>query len=128
MDYEVIVVESVKDIDDLRSGDSLVIEGLCKESIKDYFNFLLENDLLIYSESNIPIYIIPGKIMNEHSNLTGSNRYIDDLNIVAIKLDNLNIPAITITRFSFGGRWLSDVIDNNIRREEEKNGNFQENC
>lgn len=70
------------------------------------------------------VYLIKGATMNEIYGLTGNNRYPDDLNIVSIPLDNItNLMNIITARFAIGGRWLDDVIENNVRREEEKHYN-----
>ena len=46
-----------------------------------------------------------------------------DCTILCIKLDDMERPmAVTLPRFAVGGRWFDDVVDNNARREAEKNG------
>jgi len=70
------------------------------------------------------VYLTKGATMNEIYNLTGNNRYPDDLNIVSIPLNNItNLSNIITARFAIGGRWLDDIIENNVRREEEKHYN-----
>ena len=70
------------------------------------------------------IYLIMGATMNSLYDLTGNNRYPDDLNIVCIDLSNLtDVGNIIMARFAIGGRWLDDVIDNNLQREQEKRPN-----
>lgn len=66
-------------------------------------------------------YVVSGKLMNEHYGLTGSNAYPDDLNILCIKLSDLdNYQGIVMPRFMIGGRWFDDVVDNNLDRERNK--------
>ena len=62
--------------------------------------------------------------MNREYNLTGTNAYPEkDCTLVCIKLTDLVKPlALTMPRFQVGGRWFDDVVDNNARREAEKNG------
>ncbi len=69
-------------------------------------------------------YIIEGRTMNREYNLTGTNAYPEkDCTLVCIKLTDLVKPlALTMPRFQVGGRWFDDVVDNNARREAEKNG------
>ena len=55
-------------------------------------------------------YLIKGKEMNEICHLKGSNAYPDDLNIYAI------FPFVGLAMF-VGARWMTDIIDNNARRE-----------
>ena len=57
--------------------------------------------------------------MNEKYHLTGDNAYKDELTILCIKQEDLsNVKGIIIPRFEIGGRWLDDVIENNISREQ----------
>ena len=55
-------------------------------------------------------YLIKGKTMNEICHLTGDNAYQDDLNIFAI----YPFKGLAMT---VGARWMTDIIDNNARRE-----------
>jgi len=57
-------------------------------------------------------YVFSGKQMNDIYNLTGSNRYQDDLTFVSIK-DYYN----PIVKLQVGARWFDDIVDNNARRE-----------
>ena len=53
--------------------------------------------------------------MNTIYNLTKVNMYPDDLNIVCVDLNDMKEPdKITLPRFDVGGRWLDDVIENNL--------------
>ena len=69
------------------------------------------------------VYVIEGNLMNREYNLTGDNAYPEtDCTILCIKLDDMERPmAVTLPRFAVGGRWFDDVVDNNARREAEKN-------
>jgi len=55
-------------------------------------------------------YLVKGNVMNDICHLTGDNAYPDDLNIFAIK--DFKGLAMTV-----GARWMTDIIDNNARRE-----------
>lgn len=55
-------------------------------------------------------YVTTGKVMNKLTKLTGSNRYPDDLTIFSIK----DFKGLAI---SLGARWMDDIINNNLDRE-----------
>ena len=57
--------------------------------------------------------------MNDACKLTGTNRYADDLNIVAVDQSTVSGGSLVIGKFEIGGRWLDDIIDNNKRHEHE---------
>lgn len=71
-------------------------------------------------EDEVEVYTYTGKDMNEYYHLTGDNAYPDDLHFVTIPLKFMDANAIAIPRFKIGGRWFTDIVDNNARREEEK--------
>ena len=104
--------ETKEDI--LNLGSALTWEGLVvdDECLKDVFKWL---------ESHTPVkvkqvFVTSGKLMNDSFGLKGNRRYPDDLNIVSIKLEDMEAPqAIVIPRFQVGGRWMDDIIDNNNR-------------
>ncbi len=56
-------------------------------------------------------YLIKGKDMNDIYNLTGNNRYPNDLNIFAI----YPFKGLAI---QYGARWFTDIVDNNAARED----------
>ena len=58
-------------------------------------------------------YLIKGNVMNKLCRLTGNNAYPDDLNIFAI----YPFKGLAI---QFGARWMTDIIDNNARRQHHK--------
>lgn len=66
-----------------------------------------------YGKDTITFYIFKGKLMNESYNLKGTNRYPDDLPFVSVK-DFYN----PLAKIELGARWLDDIIDNDIRRNE----------
>lgn len=109
-----------------RLGSALTFEGFALDD--DDLDFLIEWLGSHNCSLKEPvIYLTKGATMNEIYNLTGSNRYPDDLNIVSIDLKNItNSMNIVMARFALGGRWLDDVIENNVRREEEKHYNDDE--
>lgn len=107
-------------LDELYNGSALTFEGvsLDKESINGLVEWLKEHSEI---SNPLPIYVIKGKFMNESYNLTGNNKYNEDLNIISIKLSDIKqVDAIIIPRFQVGGRWFDDIVDNNESREKNK--------
>lgn len=103
-------------LDQFYHHNALMFIGVIPEEAhlyRDYFKQYSEID-----ESK-PCYIVKGSMMNRHYYLTDTNAYPDDLNILIFTLDTFkNIPGIAVPRFSIGGRWFDDVVDNNARRQE----------
>lgn len=62
-----------------------------------------------------------GKDMNDEFNLTGSNRYPDNLHFLAFPLDGLDISKLAMFKLRMGDRWFDDIVNNNASREKEKN-------
>jgi len=105
------------DLNSLYDNDALTFEGTTIDD--DNLNYLIDwlksHDCKMRCEE---FYVIKGRVMNDHYQLTGDNRYPDNLNILCIRLDNLtNVNAIVAPRFELGGRWFRDVVDNNSARE-----------
>lgn len=106
-----------KDIDYMYDNWALCFEGTTTND--DNMNFLIQW-LGKYDCKLVPeqVFVITGKQMNEKYHLTGDNAYQDDLTIVCIRQEDLsNVGAIIIPRFQIGGRWFTDVVDNNAARE-----------
>lgn len=106
---------------DLKSlGSALTFEGFAVDD--DNFDALVEwLDSHGCTMTSNNFYITKGDVMNRYCKLTGDNAYPDDLNIVSIALEDLQgLNNIIMARFQIGGRWLDDVIDNNIWHEKEK--------
>ena len=64
-----------------------------------------------------------GREMNEEYGLTGDNRYPDDLTFLAFPLDGLDIKRLAIFKLVAGFHWFDDIVDNDVRREQEKKAN-----
>lgn len=58
-----------------------------------------------------------GSDMNDYYNLTGTNRYPNDLTFLAFPLDGLNVGKLAMFKLRRGDRWFDDIVDNNARRE-----------
>lgn len=115
---EKIMVNSKSELDMLYKDCALTWEGLdtSDESISGVFNWL-KSYTPVKQER---IFLIPGTLMNEVYKLTGDNAYPEDCYLGSVMLHDLENPiAITFTRMRVHGRWFNDIVDNNLRREEE---------
>ena len=96
-------------------GSALTFEGLNldEDNLNSVYDWLEK-----YTTVEVHVmYYVTGKDMNEWYGLYGDNAYPDDLNIVMLDLNDMHDPkAIILPRFDVGGRWLDDVIENNVRR------------
>lgn len=109
---EVIEVKTKEEIEEL--GSALTLEGLSEESIPDFLDWIEKRTPLKTRRA----YTISGKLMNDSYDLTEDNAYPNSLNIVSVKLEDMEDPnKIIMARFEISGRWLDDIIDNNVRRE-----------
>jgi hypothetical protein len=73
---------------------------------------LTENDWIEFS----------GKDLTEIFELTGDNAYNANLQCLAFSLKNItNITALSIMKVYQNDRWFDDIVDNDLRREHEKN-------
>ena len=117
-----IQVTDRKALDELYEGSAFTSEGLSADD--ESLGKLAEWVKNLTAFKREDFYIIEGKTMNREYNLTGTNAYPEkDCTLVCIKLTDLVKPlALTMPRFQVGGRWFDDVVDNNARREAEKNG------
>ena len=113
---EIKKVVSKEQIEELRNQSALTMEGLTadEENLNAFENWIKQ-----YTPTDkIVFHIISGKLMSDSYHLTGSNRYPNDLQIVSVT--GINQGPIMIPRFQIGGRWLDDIIDNNIAREKDR--------
>lgn len=118
--YEKIEVKTKKELDELYNCSAFTIEGIRtdEEDINGLINWIKQYSAV---SDPLPIHIISGKLMNDEYHLTGNNRYPNDLNIISIKNNDIkNLDKIIMPRFSIGGRWFDDIVNNNSSREEIK--------
>ena len=104
-------------LDELYDESALTIEGLSPDD-KSLGQFLewIRGYTNVKDET---FYIINGETMNRAYGLTGDNAYPKDCHLVSIKNSALTNPMkVAIPRFSVGGRWFDDIVDNNACREE----------
>lgn len=113
-----IYVSTKTELDALYNSSALTWEGLLSDeknlnAVKDW---LKEHGAI--EEIEPTFHIISGKLMNDTYGLTGSNSYAEDLTLVSVT--DINPTKIIIARFSVGGRWFDDIVNNNATREETK--------
>ncbi len=101
----IIEVVEKKQLKYLYDNWAMTWEGLRQEDFGEALN--------VCGGENAKGYLVKGKVMNEICHLTGDNAYPDDLNIFAI------YPFKGLA-MQFGARWMTDIIDNNARREKYK--------
>lgn len=112
MKYIVENVTTKEQLDKLYYNSAFTIEGLAEESIKDMIEWLEEHTMFTVDEPIV--YVTKGNVMNEMYGLCDSNAYNDNLTIVSvIDIDSLKIA---LKRFTVGGRWFDDIVDNNAMR------------
>lgn len=98
----------------LYDSSALTIEGLALESIEELANWIDQHGGI---KDNPEFFVIDGKTMNDEY----GTDYPDDLNVVCLPLDYVkSIPMLAIPRFSIGGRWFDDIVDNAQHRNEEE--------
>lgn len=103
-------------LNELKNDSALTWEGMTttEDNLNEIFNWIEAHTEM--KKHNI--FITTGKFMNETLHLTGDNQYPNDLSIVSIKLSDMKNPqTIVIPRFEVGGRWMDDIISNNLSRE-----------
>lgn len=124
--YNLIHADSDK-ISELEKGSAFTWEGLNSddESLSQAVDFFTENT----KGFKVPcdIYWWSGEEFNDKYQLTGDNRYPNDLTFVSIPLNMWsemgNLPMV---KFQVGARWLDDIVDNNARREGKQDFNESE--
>lgn len=117
MDLNIITCTS-DDLQELYDDWAFTMEGYAtdEDNLRALIKWMNMHDCHMLTPN---IYVVSGELMNMYYGLTGTNAYPNDLNIVCIKLADLdNVPGITLPRFQIGGRWFKDVVDNNAMHED----------
>lgn len=114
MNYNIENVTTKAQLDKLYNNSAFTIEGLADESIGDLVAWLEENTT--FTTNELIVYVTKGNVMNELYDLHGDNAYDNDLTIVSVI--DIDLVKVALKRFSVGGRWFDDIVDNNIRRKE----------
>lgn len=125
MEIKIISADETK-IRELENGSAFTWEGLSglengKEALVNSFK---EENVLDDVET-FEFYTWKGELMNRIYQLTGSNAYPEDLNFVSIPLNMFkDIRKLAMLKLQYRARWLNDIVDNNSRRERQKNRNY----
>lgn len=114
MKYSIKNVDTKGQLDMLYNNSAFTIEGLAEESVPDLIAWLEEHTTFTTDEP--VVYITKGSVMNEVYGLCGNNAYSNDLTIVSVV--GIDLMKVALKRFSVGGRWFDDIVDNNARRVE----------
>jgi hypothetical protein len=109
MTYTIEKVTTKEQLDNLYNHSAFTIEGLAEESIPDMIKWLESNT--VFTTDKPIVYVTKGTVMNNEYGLVGNKAYADDLTIVSIF--DIDLLKIAIKRFSVGGRWFDDIVDNN---------------
>lgn len=69
-------------------------------------------------------YHTTGKVLNDKWDLTGNNRFKNDLSILMFDYEGMDVGKLAIFKLRAGDRWFTDIIDNSVRfshpeRDEE---------
>ena len=114
---EIVELTTREQLDKLYTEWAFTIEGCIIDD--ENMQFLAEwiKSLQADKKPLDSIYLIKGKTMNDVYGLTNNNRYPDDLSIIAVDNEYIDTSKIAIQRFAIGGRWFTDIVDNNVRRE-----------
>ena len=112
---EIINVDS-KTLEELVKCSALTLEGLAESSFDEFLDWVKD----IAGLKIRRLYVTKGRLANGEWLLTGDNAYRNDLNIVSVKLDDMeDWNKIVRARFQVGARWMDDIHDNNVMRERE---------
>ena len=100
--------EDVSTLYELEEGSALTFSGLVDDdsSYEGIINWLEENDAPMIDKT---FYDLKGKV-----------RYPENLTFISIKLDSIkNLDRIYLKRYELGGRWLDDIVDNDIAHSKQ---------
>lgn len=114
MEFITLTDDQAKEkFEEFYNGSALTISGMIPEEAQLYVDYFGEHTGI---KEGVAGYIYTGKVMNDHYNLSGDNRYPDDIHFLTIPNEAFeNAMAIAIPRFQVGGRWFDDIVDNNAR-------------
>lgn len=60
-------------------------------------------------------YHTTGKVLNDKWDLTGNNRFKNNLSILMFDYEGMNVPKLAMFKLRAGDRWFTDIIDNSVR-------------
>lgn len=95
----------------LYDGSAMTVQGMMMSELDKYIEYFKETCGL---HDNCNVYHFTGEVYNDCYNLTGDNRYPNDLNCISIELGDLDncMGARQMIR------WFDDIVDNDLRREK----------
>lgn len=96
-------------LDDFYHDSSLTEEGLIadQDNLVDYYEYLKNN---VGVSDMFCFHVFTGEQINSW---LGRVHYPYDFNIVIVELKDIkDVNKLACFRFSFGGRWFDDVVDN----------------
>ena len=112
---EIINVDS-KTLEELVKGSALTLEGLAESSFDEFLDWVKD----IAGLKTRRLYVTKGRLANGEWGLTDDNAYQNDLNIVSVKLDDMeDWNKIVMARFQGGARWINKNHENNLIRERQ---------
>ena len=107
-----------QDLDLLYNGSAYTITGAggdLNEWVKGYEKLLTEENIGTPQKW----YTFKGKVMNDKYDLSGDNRYPDDLTFLCFNLEGLNVGKLAVFKLKMQDRWFDDIVNNNLEREGE---------
>ena len=112
--FERVNVTNKSILSELYNNSALTMEGLSENNIINFLEWINEYTKTLDS---LKVYIIKGSVMNELYELTECNLYNDELNIVCVKLSDMeDFNKIVLPKFEVKARWFDDIVDNNKKR------------
>ena len=116
---EIATEEKIKELAD---KSAFTWEGMdtSKETLQRIVDDFKDNTAI---ELPVKFYIYDGKVMNDLYKLTDKNAYPDDLHFVSVDLDNWReMGNLPLYKLKVGARWLDDIVDNNLVRQQKIDG------
>lgn len=112
---KVIKVSTKKKLEELRNASMFTWEGMNddEENLKKIEKIIRRYG---FKQEEMTIYIFKGELMNKAYKLTGYNKYSNDLTFVSVA--DYYDPIVKV---QLNARWLDDIIENNLYREQEGN-------
>lgn len=115
-----VIVTTKEQLDSLYKDSALTLEGFngmsdCGENIDMFLRNIKK--LTSFKAKEETVYIIPSQMMNEAYGIIPPFAYDKNKVLISVMLSDLEKPhRLTVARFSFGGRWFDNIVDNHNRR------------
>ena len=118
---EKVIVNKRSQLNELEKGSAITWIGLAidDESLAQLFGWIKCHTPVKVER----VFIVSGSLMNMAYGLKGDFAYSEDLNIVSVKLCDLEKPMkIVPPRAQAGAHWFDDIVDRDRRRVEDDDG------